>query len=211
MKMKKATENQAQPANASHKLVDKSHFLAKLKKNVSAWFRQSVENSTVKVNARYLFGVLNKHRSSKRKYLNFKLCLKHLKCFLDTWVTDIAVTLASWEWKRTMTFSVIALARVRVIICRTSTESQELGQLVFLLKGPGIIPQCAHKPICKDAQTINIQVVFQISGSPSSPLFHFIPIEFKGFFLSFLALLFCVFLFPSSNLTKTGHLFVIPD
>lgn len=32
MKMKKATENQAQPANASHKLVDKSHFLAKLKK-----------------------------------------------------------------------------------------------------------------------------------------------------------------------------------
>lgn len=36
MKMKKVTENQAQPANISHKLVDKSHFLAKLKKNVQA-------------------------------------------------------------------------------------------------------------------------------------------------------------------------------
>lgn len=135
MKMKKATENQVQPVNASHKLVDKSHFLAKLKKNVSAWFRQSVENSTVKVNSRYFFGVLNKHRSSKRKYLNFTLCLKHLNRFLDTWVTDIAVTLVSWERQRTMFFSVIALARVRVIICRTSTESQGAWTISFPSQG----------------------------------------------------------------------------
>lgn len=59
MKMKKATENQAQAINVSHKFVAKSHFLEKLKKNVSAWFRQSTENSTVKLNSRYLLGVLN--------------------------------------------------------------------------------------------------------------------------------------------------------
>lgn len=56
MKMKKATENQGQPANVAHKLVDKSHFLAKLKKNVSAWFRQSMENSTSETELVFTWG-----------------------------------------------------------------------------------------------------------------------------------------------------------
>lgn len=35
MKMRKATDNQAQPANVSCKIVDKSHFLTKQRKTGS--------------------------------------------------------------------------------------------------------------------------------------------------------------------------------
>lgn len=52
MKMRKATDNQAQPANVSCKIVNKSHFLTKQKKNGSPWFRQSKENSMVKLSSR---------------------------------------------------------------------------------------------------------------------------------------------------------------
>jgi len=51
MKLRKATDNEAQPANLSCKIVNKSHFLIKQKKNSSPGFRQSMENSMAKLNS----------------------------------------------------------------------------------------------------------------------------------------------------------------
>lgn len=59
MKMRKTTDNQAQPANVSCKIVDKSHFLTKQRKNGSPWFRQSRENSMAELNSRDSLGVLS--------------------------------------------------------------------------------------------------------------------------------------------------------
>lgn len=59
MKMRKATDNQAQPANASCEIADKSHFLTKQRKNRSPWFRQSRQNSMAELNSRDSLGVLS--------------------------------------------------------------------------------------------------------------------------------------------------------